>query len=87
MAMAMEEDEDLSKKCCGIIVPRLENIVSTVNLDCKLSLQRIILKARNAEFNPNRFSAVIMRIKKPESTSLIFASGKLVWNGAKTEEE
>ena len=28
------------------------NIVSTVNLDCKLDLKNIALSARNAEYNP-----------------------------------
>lgn len=28
------------------------NIVSTVNLDCKLELKSIALQARNAEYNP-----------------------------------
>ncbi|KAJ0093702.1 hypothetical protein Patl1_26770 [Pistacia atlantica] len=30
----------------------LGNIVSTVNLDCKLDLKQIALQARNAEYNP-----------------------------------
>ena len=33
------------------------------------------------------FAAVIMRIREPKTTSLIFASGKLVVTGAKSEEE
>lgn len=34
------------------IVPTLQNIVATVNLDCKLDLKSIALHARNAEYNP-----------------------------------
>ncbi|XP_006780563.1 TATA-box-binding protein [Neolamprologus brichardi] len=34
------------------IVPQLQNIVSTVNLGCKLDLKTIALRARNAEYNP-----------------------------------
>jgi len=56
------------------------NIVSTVNLDCKLDLKAIALQARNAEYNPKRFAAVIMRIREPKTTALIFASGKMVWH-------
>lgn len=33
------------------------------------------MKARNAEYNPKRFSAVIMRIRDPKTTALIFSSG------------
>ncbi|RXI03715.1 hypothetical protein DVH24_037989 [Malus domestica] len=162
---------DLSKHPSGI-VPTLQNIVSTVNLDCKLDLKAIALKARNSEYNPKacdvlsiaspapfllyfstfllfksynvfstvdpslrltngsqfssnfiyldarvattpiyayknrfslfkvifilhtnyfvplqRFAAVIMRIREPKTTALIFASGKMVCTGAKSEEQ
>ena len=69
------------------IVPQLQNIVSTVNLSCKLDLKRIALHARNAEYNPKRFAAVIMRIREPRTTALIFSSGKMVCTGAKSEED
>nr|GEV43424.1 TATA-box-binding protein [Tanacetum cinerariifolium] len=62
------------------------NIVSTVNLECKLDLKAIALQARNAEYNPKRFAAVIMRIRDPKTTALIFASGKMVCTGAKSEQ-
>ncbi|XP_074852338.1 TATA box-binding protein-like 2 [Carettochelys insculpta] len=69
------------------IVPQLQNIVSTVNLACKLDLKNIALHARNAEYNPKRFAAVIMRIREPRTTALIFSSGKMVCTGAKSEEQ
>ena len=67
-------------------MPQLQNIVSTVNLGecghtaqsvtassgCKLDLKTIALRARNAEYNPKRFAAVIMRIREPRTTALIF---------------
>jgi transcription initiation factor TFIID TATA-box-binding protein len=65
----------------------LQNIVATVNLDCRLDLKTIALHARNAEYNPKRFAAVIMRIREPKTTALIFASGKMVVTGAKSEDD
>lgn len=65
----------------------MQNVVATVNLDCPLDLKQIALHARNAEYNPKRFAAVIMRIRDPKSTALIFASGKMVCTGARTEED
>lgn len=76
------------------------NVVATVSLGTKLNLKEIALRARNAEYNPNRFSAVIMRIREPKTTALIFASGsrkyfsalnllfsgKMVVTGARSEE-
>ncbi|AGO13992.1 AaceriAGR134Wp [[Ashbya] aceris (nom. inval.)] len=69
------------------IVPTLQNIVATVNLDCRLDLKTVALHARNAEYNPKRFAAVIMRIREPKTTALIFASGKMVVTGAKSEDD
>uniref|UniRef100_A0AAF5PQ32 TATA-box-binding protein n=1 Tax=Wuchereria bancrofti TaxID=6293 RepID=A0AAF5PQ32_WUCBA len=66
--------------------PALQNIVSTVNLGVPLDLKKIALHARNAEYNPKRFAAVIMRIREPRTTALIFSSGKMVCTGAKSEE-
>lgn len=34
-----------------------------------------------------RFAAVIMRLRDPKTTALIFSSGKMVCTGAKTEED
>jgi len=68
------------------ITPNIQNVVCTVNLGVQLDLKRIALKARNAEYNPRRFAAVIMRIRDPKTTALIFSSGKMVITGAKSEE-
>ena len=59
------------------LVPQLQNIVATVNLGCKLDLKKIALTAKNAEYNPKRFAALIMRIREPRTTALIFSSGKI----------
>lgn len=69
--------------CIYCISCTCRNIVCTVNLGCKLDLKKIALHARNAEYNPKRFAAVIMRIRDPRTTALIFSSGKMVCTGAK----
>ncbi|XP_021050061.1 TATA box-binding protein-like protein 2 isoform X1 [Mus pahari] len=73
-------------ECSGIVL-QLQNVVSTANLACKLDLRKIALNAKNTEYNPKRFAAVIMRIREPRTTALIFSSGKVVCTGAKSEEE
>ena len=65
----------------------LQNVTSTVNLSTPLNLKKIHLKTRNSEYNPKRFCAVILRIRKPKATALVFASGKMVCTGAKSEDE
>lgn len=63
----------------------IQNVVATVNLSCRIDQRLLTQKARNAEYNPKRFAAVIMRIRDPKSTALIFESGKMVVLGAKSE--
>ena len=60
--------------------------MASTDLNCPLKLKEIALHARNAEYNPRRFAAVIMRIKEPKATGLVFASGKMVCTGARSEE-
>ena len=81
------DTNDSSKNIQLEIIPRIENIVSTANLCCNLNLREIAMQAKNAEYNPKRFSAVIMKIKEPKTTALIFSSGRIVTLGAKTEED
>lgn len=54
------------------------------DLGVRLDLKQIALRCRNTEFNPRRFAAVIMRLREPKATALIFASGKLVITGTKS---
>lgn len=66
--------------------PCLQNIVATCNLGTELDLKQIALHARNAEYNPKRFAAVIIRVRDPKTTALVFRSGKVVVTGAKSED-
>eukprot|EP00184_Porphyridium_aerugineum_P006154 CAMPEP_0184698578 /NCGR_PEP_ID=MMETSP0313-20130426/5156_1 /TAXON_ID=2792 /ORGANISM="Porphyridium aerugineum, Strain SAG 1380-2" /LENGTH=232 /DNA_ID=CAMNT_0027157541 /DNA_START=400 /DNA_END=1098 /DNA_ORIENTATION=+ len=68
------------------ILPSIQNVVSTTNLSVALDLKEIAMRARNAEYNPKRFAAVVMRIRDPKTTALIFSSGKIVVTGAKSED-
>eukprot|EP01147_Barroeca_monosierra_P005017 gene5017-8746_t len=64
------------------------NIVATAVLNCpSLDLPELSKKASNFEYNPRRYNAIIMRIKEPSATALIFASGKVVIMGAKSERD
>lgn len=67
--------------------PHIVNIVSMVDLCVRLNLRELALKCSNAEYNPRRINAVIMRLKKPKSAALIFNSGKIIVLGAKNEQD
>lgn len=79
----MENNHSLSLS--KSIEPLIQNIISTFRVGCKLDLKEMSYKARNSEYNPKRFNGLIMRIREPRTTALIFASGKIVCTGAKTE--
>ena len=75
---------DTPDGCGGTCRIRVQNMSSTANLGVKLDLKQIALRCRNTEFNPRRFAAVIMRLREPRSTALIFASGKMCITGTKS---
>lgn len=61
--------------------------MATVDLKAQLDLTRINSRTRNSEYNPGRFSGLIMRIREPRTTALIFKSGKIVCTGARNESD
>ena len=63
------------------------NVVATVNLCCDLDLMKINFRTRNSEYNPARFSGIVMRIREPHTTALLFKSGKVVITGARNESD
>mmetsp|Transcript_15103 Transcript_15103/g.27338 ORF Transcript_15103/g.27338 Transcript_15103/m.27338 type:complete len:297 (-) Transcript_15103:148-1038(-) len=68
----------------GSLLIRIQNMSATADLGVRLDLKQIALRCRNTEFNPRRFAAVIMRLREPRATALIFGSGKLVITGTKS---
>jgi transcription initiation factor TFIID TATA-box-binding protein len=71
----------------GSLMIRIQNITSTASLGVRLDLKKIALKCRNTEFNPRRFGAVIMRLREPRATALLFASGKMCVTGVKSTHD
>jgi transcription initiation factor TFIID TATA-box-binding protein len=86
LALQQPQQSDADNGPSNLPRPVLQNIVATCNLAVELDLRTIALHARNAEYNPRRFAAVIMRIREPKTTALIFRSGKMVVTGAKSED-
>ena len=82
----IELEEEISKNLIdeelGISV---ENVVASVTLDQKIDLLEIMKVFRNVEYRPKQFPGLVFRIKRPKTATLIFASGKMVCTGAKSE--
>ncbi|KAH6856221.1 transcription factor TFIID-domain-containing protein [Chaetomium sp. MPI-CAGE-AT-0009] len=66
-------------------VPQIQNVVATCDMGCRVNLPVLAAQARNVEFNRKKFHALVMRIREPRTTTLVFASGKMVVTGAKSE--
>ena len=66
---------------------KIENIVATVNLGVELDLEQLAEKLPVAEYNPDQFPGLILRLTKPRISALIFRTGKMVCTGAKNEND
>ncbi|MHA2198142.1 MAG: TATA-box-binding protein, partial [Promethearchaeota archaeon] len=62
---------------------KIENVVATVTVEIteKIDLNQIARWHTEAEYNPERFPGLIMRMEKPRATILIFSTGKMVVTG------
>ena len=67
--------------------PVVCNIIACADFGCELDLYRLAQTVRNAEYNPRRFTAVIVRISEPKAAALIFRNGKMNIAGCKTREQ
>ncbi|KAH0485604.1 MAG: hypothetical protein KVP17_004870 [Porospora cf. gigantea B] len=59
----------------------VSNIVASVHLACMLDLRAIAATARTAEYNPRRVNAVVIRLRNPKVTGLVFRSGRVMLMG------
>lgn len=66
---------------------RIENVVASVTLNQRLNLEKIAERVPSAEYSPDQFPGLVLRISKPKTATLVFSSGKMVCTGAKSEKE
>ncbi|MDD5331813.1 MAG: TATA-box-binding protein [Candidatus Nanoarchaeia archaeon] len=60
------------------------NIVATTSLERDIPLIRLAETLPNTEYNPEQFPGLVMRIKEPKTSALVFSSGRIVCTGAKS---
>ena len=63
---------------------KVQNIVATTSLEKAIPLVKLAETLPNTEYNPEQFPGLVMRIKDPKTSALIFSSGKIVCTGAKS---
>ena len=63
---------------------RVVNIVVSSSLEHDIPLEKMAATLSNTEYNPEQFPGLVIRIKDPKTSALIFSSGKIVCTGART---
>ena len=63
------------------------NIVVSTSLEHDIPLEKMAATLSNTEYNPEQFPGLVIRIKDPKTSALIFSSGKVVCTGARNLED
>jgi len=102
MVCTGSKSADMANKAVKIVVQKLrkekikikkeavvtiQNIVSSINLGGKIHLEKTARTLPRSMYEPEQFPGVIHRMVDPKTVILLFASGKLVCTGAKTEQD
>ncbi|OHT11296.1 TATA-box-binding protein [Tritrichomonas foetus] len=82
-----ETDPDSENAIPESMNPVVRNLVACVEFGVPFDLYTIAQTVRNAEYNPRRFPAVILRISEPKATALIFGGGKMNIVGCKNRDD
>lgn len=60
------------------------NIVVSTSLGQDIPLEKMAATLSNTEYNPEQFPGLVIRIKDPKTSALIFSSGNVVCTGARS---
>lgn len=63
---------------------QIVNIVVSTSLEHDIPLEKMAATLSNTEYNPEQFPGLVIRIREPKTSALIFSSGKVVCTGART---
>jgi transcription initiation factor TFIID TATA-box-binding protein len=66
---------------------KVVNIVVSTSLEHDIPLEKMAATLSNTEYNPEQFPGLVIRIKDPKTSALIFSSGKVVCTGGRTMKD
>lgn len=66
---------------------KIQNVVASASLKHELDIRAIFKAFPHAEYKPETFPGLVFRLKRPKTATLIFASGKMICAGGKSEKE
>jgi transcription initiation factor TFIID TATA-box-binding protein len=62
----------------------VSNLVVSADIKANIPLEKLVVELPNAEYNPDQFPGLILRIEDNAPTMLIFNSGKVIITGSKS---
>ena len=66
---------------------KVVNIVVSTSLHHDIPLEKMAATLSNTEYNPEQFPGLVIRIKEPKTSALIFSSGNVVCTGARSMDK
>src|SRR3989344_5797254 len=66
---------------------KVVNIVVSSSLKHDIPLEKMAATLSNTEYNTEQFPGLVIRIKEPKTSALIFSSGKVVCTGARSMDK
>jgi len=66
---------------------RIVNIVVSTSLQHDVPLEKMASSLSNTEYNPEQFPGLVLRIREPKTSALVFSSGNVVCTGARNMDE
>ena len=83
----MPKDKTIDKPKTITKEIKVVNIVVSSSLEKDIPLEKMAATLSNTEYNPEQFPGLVIRIKEPKTSALIFSSGKVVCTGARTMDK
>ena len=69
------------------VYTKTQNVVVSASLNRELPLERLAAKLERADYNPETFPGLILKIDAPKASALLFSSGKIICTGTKSLRE
>ena len=86
--IAAKKTKAKNKTESGKIHVEIVNIVVSGQVDQdKIPLEKMAATLPNTEYNPEQFPGLVLRIREPKTSALIFNSGKIVCTGARNMDK
>jgi len=64
-----------------------QNVVVSADIHRDLPLEKLATKLERAEYNPEQFPGLILKMDVPKASALLFSSGKIICTGTKSIRE